>query len=338
MKTFSESLQNKKTFALMEKFFSLLEKNSISPLKFVEWFITEGIIVENFGRETGRWLQFEMNYIDSWEGSQIAQAVQALQDLSRRSPRIAQKINNPSFQNEILALITSMQDQLENPQAQAQPNTAQAQPNTAQAQPNTAQAQPNTAQAQPNNPWPQNFSSTGQAQTESWDLYLANKELDAKIQGIIHEMVKNNINPDLFVDWYLDEGIYLNHEIFSEAWRDFLGNIGAGVKGAFGAVGNAWNALKSGWSNSVDRRTEYQTQISANNALKRLEAIKQNNISTPKMIQHLDVVLKGLRSYLTQPQTAQPQAQAQPNNYWPQNFSSTGQGQTNPVWPSNMTP
>jgi hypothetical protein len=311
MRSFNESLQAKKNLDILEKFLSSMYKNSLKPSRFVEWVVREGHLLEgrDFSEGAREWLHVELALLHESLGGQVGlglgragqwvqnqgrdfrrgiqqgsqqnaqprqdavpqsrpqevrDALQSLQDLSKRSPRIAQKLGDPNFGAMVMGLIAALQDD-----------------------------------SGPMGPTAAKFKDSWyESHVDDFSLYVADQLADRKIHRVVNELVRRNINADLFVDWYVNEGCMVTGRQFDEDWRDWLGNFGAGVRGAFRSAKKAWGDLRQGWKGGQDRYQDQQTQASARTAADRLQKLKNHGVSSPQLTKQLDAVLNGIQTYL----------------------------------------
>jgi hypothetical protein len=240
----------------------------------------------------------------------VQAAIQSLQDLSKRANRHGSKLQQANIQQMLFNLIQTLQD----PNSMAQQQPAGTVPPVRQPQP---QPQP---QLQPQ-PQPQPQTTTPPQQQTSWTDHgfggvLRKKLYEVRIKNLADNLVSAKIDPELFVDWYINEG--MNSSRFDEDFRQWAHGLWGGVKGMFNGKG-----FTGGW-NEVD--DDYDREA-AENTLKAILPLMGKN---PQLDQQLQGVNKALRDFLWNQQNAQGGQQNQ-NGQGAQDGQGGQQNQNGPV-------
>jgi hypothetical protein len=138
-----------------------------------------------------------------------ATAVDALSKRMSKSKSLMEKLGGPTFQ----AAVVNLLNMLKNPSKIAQ----------------AASPSPTPASSSADTP---SFESTG------FGNFTRKIRLQNEIKTGLRTLQEHNIDPVKFVDWYIEEGQYLNEGIFDGA-KDWFGRQWANAKGAWGQWGKA---------------------------------------------------------------------------------------------------
>lgn len=121
---------------------------------------------------------------------------------------------------------------------------------------------------------------------------ISNLFLEMKVKQICEELLKHNVNPDLFVEWYQE-----NHNLneFNQGVRDWWGRM----KRRFS---NAWHGFNNGGNDYMADAENQQITQTVQQVVQSLQMLKNELGNNPDIISQLDAVLKELQNTNTQPQ------------------------------------
>ena len=332
MKTFLETLEQNKTNKIAHECFVLMAEKGINPLSYVAWLEkNDGLNSPNIVQESKEWLVLEMDTINEgplsygvgqltakvpqwiggavdktadWVGQQgqdfaqgfsdawpqdepsstqtespVQTAIKALQDLSKRANRRGSSLQQSNIQQLLFNVLQNLQ-QMPTPQTPQTPN-------------------PSSTVTPSGVPVP-----TPQV---SWSNYLLNKNnqaiYEAQINDLANSLLVVGIDPTLFTEWYINEGMhYTSIEQFEEG---FLSDLWGGAK--------SWMQGK-GFFNGMDQAKEDDDRKAAQSTLQAIIPLMHSG-EYPQINQQLQVIAKQLQNYLWGQQQQQQQQQTrQPQN------------------------
>lgn len=127
--------------------------------------------------------------------------------------------------------------------------------------------------------------------------HVQKRILDMKIERACREMAAHGINPELFVEWYLDEGQYLEGHLFEVGLRDRMGAWWQGAKSMFG---NMFGNFRAGRDSAYTEKAK----VAAQNAINALQSLahyaqhEQPGFGGQELSQHLGTLMQNLNSFV----------------------------------------
>ena len=211
----------------------------------------------------------------------------ALDSLSKRmgnSKGLAQELGGQQFQS----MVANLMYMIQNNQVvqQGDPATATAAPTAAPT------AHPPTAKpaAEPHDQFGAGPEIGPHSESNGFTNFTGKIRLRNEIKTGLRELQEYNVNPVKFVDWYIEEGQYLNEN----AVGDWFGRQWAGLGGAFS--GKGYSAAGQEWQQGKDKKRDDEAVQQAINTLWQFEReMKAANVNfTPDFAKTLNDVRNGL--------------------------------------------